>query len=94
MIKDLFKKKVKIENFKAVTGNLLIEKTENSNVYKVLDVADNVNYDGSRQKIEVDDLIVCAEYMYSNSFKIGDKSYFSIKPRLILGHFQKSLAKK
>ena len=53
----------------------------------VLDVADNVNYDGARTKINKGDFIVCAEYMYSNSFTVNGKDYYSIKPRLILGYF-------
>ncbi|WP_339896268.1 hypothetical protein [uncultured Algibacter sp.] len=85
---NLFKKKVDIRNFVPVTGNVLIEKTENVNVFKVLDVAKNVNYDGARTEIQKDDLVICSEYLYSNSFKINGKKYFSIKPKQIIGHFE------
>ncbi len=86
-LKNLFKKKTHIDNLTITNGRVLIEKTENRTIYKVLKMAKNVNYLGSPKTINKGDLIICEEYMYNSSFKIGEKTYYIIRPKQILGTF-------
>ena len=83
----MFKKKTTIEKLTLANGKVLLERTENRNIYRVLKVAKNVNYVGLRKTIEVGDLVISSEYLYSNTFKLNDKEYFMIKPTAIGGYF-------
>lgn len=82
----MFKKKIGIKNFKIANGRVLLEKTENRNIYKVLDVAQNANYEGIGKRIELDDLVVCQEYL-PFGFNIDYKEYYIVNSKLILGFF-------
>jgi co-chaperonin GroES (HSP10) len=83
----LFKKKTVIEKLILANGRILIERTEHRNIYKILKVAKNVNYEGLGKKIQSDDLVICSEYMY-NSFKLDSKEYFIITAKSISGYFE------
>jgi len=83
----MFKKRTTLEKLTLANGKVLVEKTEHRNIYNVLKIAKNVNYVGLGKQIEVGDIVVCAEYMYSNSFKLDNKEYFIIKPTAIAGYF-------
>lgn len=83
----MFRKKTKIEKLTLANGRVLIKKTENGNIYEVVMVAKNANYIGIGKDIEVGDLVVCSEYMYSNSFKLDNETYYTITPKQISGFF-------
>ena len=79
--------KIKLENLTLAKGRVLIEKTKNPRIYKVLKIAQNVNYDSLGKIIEIGDLIVSDEYLFNQMFKIGNDEYYIIKPSSIVGFF-------
>ena len=81
------KQTFKIEQIVIANGRVLIERTTNPNIYKVLKLAKNVNYEGLGKTIEEGDLVLSSEWLYNNNFKIGKKEYFIIKPTAIVGYF-------
>lgn len=83
----MFKKKTSIEKLVLANGKVLIERTEHRQIYRVVKIAKNVNYEALGKAIELGDLVVCDEYMYSNSIKLNDKEYFIIRPKAIAGYF-------
>ncbi|OBQ56081.1 hypothetical protein JJL45_05290 [Tamlana sp. s12] len=83
----MFRNKTTLDKLNMANGRVLMEKTEHTHIYKVLKVSKNVNYESLGKKIEVGDLVICAEYMYNNSFKLDGKNYFIVKPTAICGYF-------
>lgn len=81
------KEQMTIKNLILANGKVLVERTEHRQIYKVLKVAKNVNYESLGKPIAIGDLVVCDEYMYSNALKLNNKEYFIIRPKMIAGYF-------
>lgn len=80
-------KELSIENFILANGRVLIEGIDSRSIYKVIKVSKNANYDSIGKKIEVGDIVASGQYMYHYSFKINDKEYFVVKPKVLIGYF-------
>ena len=78
---------ITLENLALANGRILIEKTEYRQIYKVLKVAQNVNYEGLKEKINAGDFVCASEFIYLQ-LKIDDKVYYVIKPSEIYGVFK------
>ena len=83
----MFKEKTAIDKLILANGRILLERTKNRNIYKVLKVAKNANYEALCKSIEIGDLVITSEYLYSNIFKLDGKEYFMVKPNSIGGYF-------
>jgi co-chaperonin GroES (HSP10) len=89
MKKEDYYKQIAIENLKMANGRILIQETENRNIYKVVKVAKNVNYESLGKKIEIGDYVVCQQMYYDcHKIVVNGKEYYITKPSTILGYFQ------
>lgn len=78
---------MELKNIVLANGRVLLKKTEYRNIYEVINVAKNNNYQGLGKNIEIGDSVIADEYLY-HSIKIKSGEYFIVTSKQIVGYIK------
>lgn len=69
------------------SGKVLIKKITSNNIFEVIKIAPNANYEGLKTKIEIGDIVITTDYIYCN-LKLKGDFYSLIKPSAISAYIK------
>jgi hypothetical protein len=78
---------ITLENLVIVNGRILIEHVK-GNIYQVIKVAKNMNFQGERKTIELLDFIILNYEPYSRPMVIDERNFYIITANSIIGYIK------